>query len=36
MFQEFPTRYLLVNANLMDKLKVSNNVELAHRMLDSW
>ena len=23
-------------ANLMDKLKVSNNVELAHRMLDSW
>ncbi|WP_338891638.1 transcriptional regulator UhpA [Aeromonas rivipollensis] len=23
-------------ANLMDKLNVSNNVELAHRMLDSW
>ncbi|MCE9952089.1 transcriptional regulator UhpA [Aeromonas allosaccharophila] len=23
-------------ANLMDKLKVSNNVELAHSMLDSW
>lgn len=23
-------------ANLMDKLHVSNNVELAHRMLDSW
>ena len=23
-------------ANRMDKLKVSNNVELAHRMLDSW
>lgn len=23
-------------ANLMDKLNVNNNVELAHRMLDSW